>query len=133
MVNLYKIIVLFSYLIYVTFFFVPYLDVYLYDQDIFDVLSWAGFGALLELNEGIAYLFLLAYTVTLYGLIYFKAWARPMFLGLTLLSIIFRGIQGVEVFTPVDGVLSYITNLADGATIVLMYFTSINSRFSENA
>ena len=133
MVNLYKNIVLFSYLIYVAFFFVPYLDVYLYDQKMFDALSWTGLGALLELNEGIAYVFLLAYTVALYGLIYFKVWARPTFLGLTFLSIILTGIQGVEVFTPVDGVLSYITNLADGATIILMYFTSINSRFSENA
>lgn len=133
MVSLYKNVVFLSYLIYVAFFFVPYLDVYLYNEEMLDALTWAGFGALLEINEGIGYVFLLAYTVNLYGLIYFKAWARPMFLGLTLLSIIFTGIQGVEVFTPIDGVLSGITNLADGATIILMYFTSINIKFSENA
>lgn len=72
MVNLYKNIVLISYLIYVAFFFVPYLDVYLYDQEMFDALSWTGFGALLELNEGIAYVFLLAYTFTLYALLSHK-------------------------------------------------------------
>ena len=131
MVNLYKSIVLFSYLVYVLVFFIPYLDPYLYEQETRGVLSWTGYGALIELHNSVSYIFLMAYSITLYGMIQFRAWARPLFVTLTVMSIISNGVQGINVFTAIDSVLTYLTNLADGATIVLMYLTSVSNKFKK--
>ena len=131
MVNLYKSIVLFSYLVYVLVFFIPYLDPYLYEQETRGVLSWTGYGALIELHNSVSYIFLIAYSIALYGMIQFRAWARPLFVTLTVMSIISNGVQGINVFTAIDSVLTYLTNLADGATIVLMYLTSVSNKFKK--
>ena len=111
----------------------PYIDVHLHDQQTIDLLTWAGYGAYFNLSNTFGYITFAAYTITLFGLLNFKYWSKPTFVGLTLLSIIITGIQGIEVLPPIDAVLSYLTSLADGAIITLMYLTSISSKFNENA
>jgi hypothetical protein len=55
MVNLFKSIILFSYSSFVAFFFLPYLDVYVYEQETLDALSWTGYGAILAPNTFMVY------------------------------------------------------------------------------
>jgi hypothetical protein len=130
MEKLYRSVISFCYVSYVVFFFIPYFDLNLYNQEMLDALTWTGYGALIEFNELVTYLFFLAYTITFIGMMLFKLWAKRLFLILLTSSILLTIIQGVSVLTPIESVLFYLTNLADGATVILLYFTSISSKFN---
>jgi hypothetical protein len=132
MSKLYKSLVLFSYFTYAICFFLPYLDTYIYAQEGLDALSWSGYGSLVMPHEFIGYAFFIAYSITVIGMLYFHSWSKKLFVALTVLSTFFTAIHGFEVLPPIDAVLSYLTNLADGAVIALMYLTSLGKRFSES-
>jgi hypothetical protein len=132
MVNLFKSVVVFSYCLYAVSFFLPVLYLFQGHQETNDALSWTGHGAVIEIHYSIGWMVFLAYSITLYGMINFKSWSRPLFVALIALSILLTGIQGINVLTAIDDVLSHLTNLADGATIILMYFTSVSNKFSKN-
>lgn len=112
-------------------FFAPYFEFIHYDQETIDLLSWTGYSAIIEFNTLALYSFFAAYSITFLGMMFFKLWAKKLFLILLTISILLTATQGVSVLTAMDSVLSYLTNLADGATIILMYFTSVSSKFSE--
>ena len=133
MVILFRNVVIFSYVLYAAFVFIAFFSAYLYDQKTLDILTWNNYGTIIQLSHVFGYLFFFAYTVIFLGLIYFKSWARTAFVILTLLSVILTGIQGIEILPAIEGLLSYLMNLSDGAIIALMYFTSISSKFSNNA
>ena len=133
MVNLFRTLVLSSFTLYLVFFFIPFLDPYLYDTETLNVITWEGYGRIFDIPHAINYIFILAYLVTLIGVLYFQSWARISFLILTVLSIIVTGIQGMQILPPIEGVLMYFINLVDGATIILMYFSSLSTRFNKYA
>ena len=109
----------------------PYLDAYFYNQEVLDLLTWTGYAAVVEQFDLMGYMFFSAYTITLIGLLMFMSWARATFVILTSASLVLTALGGVQILMPIDGVLSYFTNLADGATIILIYFTSISNKFNE--
>jgi hypothetical protein len=133
MISLFKVLVVLSYAIYVVFFWLPEFDFYIYDQDTIDILSWSGFGALLAPNNLIGYLFFVGYSVILIGLLLFKNWARLSFVVITIASVLFTAIQGIQVMPAIEATIQYITTLIDGATIAIMYLTSVGQRFNKNA
>lgn len=129
MISLYKNIVLFSYVGYLVVFSIPYVDVIFLDQNTMDLLSWNGYNALSQSGEAIRYFFLIAYTIALPGCLLFKAWGRSLFTLLSIASLIATGISGLAILTPIENVIYYLINLADGATLILMYFSSIATKF----
>jgi hypothetical protein len=133
MINLFRVLVVISYVSYVLFFWLPDFDYYIHDQDTIEILGLSGFGALLPLNALCGYLFFAGYTVILLGLLFFKSWARPAFIIITICSMVSTTIQGVQILPALESTLAYISNLVDGATMVIMYFTSVSSRFNKNA
>ena len=130
---LFKLLISASYLIYLVFFFLPDIGEYYYSLETYKALSWVGYGEYLPPSDLYAYVFLIAYTVAFVGMYNFKLWSRTLFIVLTGLSVIFTAIQGAAVLLALDATLSYLTNLLDGATIVIIYLTSIDSEFKKNA
>ncbi|MDZ7803161.1 hypothetical protein [Thiohalophilus sp.] len=130
MIALFRNLIIFSYVVYAVFFFMPYFEMYLYEKEVLDALSWSGYGAIVSSNQIVSYIFFLGYTISLLGLFYFKSWARTLFIILTTLSVILTALSGVSVLPGVEGALLNMTILADGATIAIMYFTSISAKFS---
>lgn len=133
MSSLFRNLIIFSYVVYAVFFFIPYFEMYLYEKEVLDALAWYGYGAIVSPNQIISYIFFLGYTISLLGLFCFRSWARTLFIILTVLSVILTGLSGVSVLPGVEGALLNITILADGATIAIMYFTSVSEKFSQSS
>ena len=131
MEKLFKIIVITSYIAFLIYFFNPYLTMSLYSEFTLEALSWEGYGALVYMDSLVGYLLLAAYTIVLIGLLRFMAWARAFFISLTLISIVFTGVQGLVVLMPFDSVLVYIMNLLDGAAIIMMFTNPISNLFNK--
>ncbi len=132
MVNLFKSIVVFSYCLYFLCYFLPVIYLFQGNQDINDALSWNGHGAVIEIHHYIGWIVFLGFAIAFFGMLNFKSWSRPLFVALITFSILRTGAQGIAVFTAMEGVLSHLMNLADGATIVLMYFTDLSKKFNKN-
>ncbi len=132
MVNLFKSVVVFSYCLYFVGYFLPVIYLFLENQEINDALSWSGYGAMIEIHHYIGWMVFLGFAVAFYGMLNFKSWSRPLFVALIAFTHLSTGVQGIAVFTAMDGVLSHLMNLADGATIVLMYFTELSKKFNKN-
>ena len=132
MKNTFKNLVLASFVIYVVWLFLPYFDGELLSVETRGILSSSAYGAIVPPSNYIAYGFLAAYSLATVGLLRFKAWAKPMFITLTIASIVLTPLGGVGVSTSIEGLLSYLINLADGAIIAMLLFTEIRDEFSQN-
>lgn len=127
----FKNIVLISYILYVICFFLPFFDEYLLDQSELDALSWIGYGSIIPLDNVISFFFFIAYTTLALGLIYFKPWAKALFTMTVMLSIIATFISGIAVHTAIEETLIYITLLADGAILSMLYLSEIKLEFKD--
>ncbi len=94
-----------------------------------DALSWGGDGALLRLPPAFPWLFLLLYLAAAVGLWMFSKSARFVFLMLTAFFVVTSPLGGVQVQTALGSFLLQLTNLADGAILVLAYTTALKQRF----
>ena len=131
MEKLFKTIITTSYILFLIYFFNPYLTIDFYSENTLDALSWNGYGELVYMDSIVGYLFLAAYTIVFIGLLNFMAWARSFFVSLTLISIVFSIVQGLSVLTPLDSTLAYLITILDGATITIMFTNPISTFFKE--
>ena len=53
MKGVFRIIITISYLSYIIWFFLPYIDSYIFDQGVIDALSWTGYGSFLPNDDRI--------------------------------------------------------------------------------
>lgn len=94
-----------------------------------DVLAWNGYGALLPLPARLAWLFLLLYVAVAAGLWMFSGPARLVFTALIAFTVITSLLGGLSVQTAFGSFLLWLTNLADGAILVLAYTPPLKERF----
>jgi hypothetical protein len=66
------------------------------------------------------------------GLCFFKWWARPLFVGIYVLSGIQTLIGGMVILLPLEEMLTRITTLLDGAVIVLAFLPPISTYFAQD-
>lgn len=129
MKRIFQSIVVASLLLHVIWFFMPYAWIYIYKGDEADLLSWANYGALVDVNGSIPYLILFAYLIASVGLVLLKKWARTVFLALTISSVALSLVLGFIVSPPLDAAIGYIVALADGSILTIAYLTSLGSEF----
>lgn len=125
-------IVIFSVAAYVAWFFMPYIWEYLYDYETLGGLQWAGYGSKINLNGPIPYLIACVYLVSSLGLLFYKSWARSLFLVLTIFNIVSAPLWGLNVQGGYDAIIRYIVTLCDGAILALAYLSGISSEFKSN-
>ena len=131
MKRLFRSLVVASTLAYVLWFCMPFFSVHIFDSETLDALSWAGFGAIVDLGNLAPYMFLIAYGIIAVGLIYFQRWARTGFLILTVVAFILAPLSGLNVQTGIDSALSYFITLADGAILAIAFLTSMSDEFNQ--
>jgi hypothetical protein len=134
MTNLFRCIVLANFILYVIYFNFPFLWQYVYDAKTLEFLYWGGFGAKFNRENLtlIAYTFLLLISINTVGLLYFKHWARSMFVLLILVSIGFSLILGISLEGVYDKFLSMCISMLDGMIMVFIYLTRISKEFNES-
>ena len=129
---LFRYLVTTSFIIYTIWFFMPYFWNFLYDHKTQIFLTWNGYGGLIMNNAWIAYSFFLLYLITYCGLIYFKLWARVVFVVLMIGSFINTAIGGVVVRTALEYLLESLIFSIDGSIVIIMYFTDVKRNFRKD-
>ncbi len=129
---LFRYLVVTSFMLYTIWFFMPYFWNFLYDQKIQILMSWNGYGGLIMNNAWIAYSFFLLYLITYCGLIYFRTWARVVFVALMIGSFINTSIGGVVVRTAFEYLLESLIFTIDGSIVIMMYFTDVKIIFRKD-
>ena len=130
---IFKSLVVISMAAYVTWFCLPFFDVYLYPSDIAEMLTWTGYGGTINTGGTIPYIWLAAYGVVSIGLIYFHPWARTAFVALTVLAVVITPFYGLIIQSSYEGFFTYIMTLSDGAIIAMAYLTIIKDEFKSTA
>lgn len=128
-VRLFRALVIISTITYLIWFFQFLFGGWLISQRTWDALSWQGDGALLPIPPRLGWLFLLLYVAAAVGLWMFSKSARFVFLMLTAFFIITSPLVGVQVQTALGSFLLQLTNLADGAILVMAYTAPLKERF----
>lgn len=131
MEKLFKSLIVIAYFTYSLFFFKPFFDHYFLDEKTLDILSWTGYGSFVPygLNMVLVYLTLFLYLIASIGLYFFQPWAKPLFVGMTVISLSINTLSGVYIETAVGALLLDVTNLCDGAILAMLFLTPIGDRF----
>lgn len=132
MTQIFKTLVVVGMGFYTVWFFMPFLWPYLYEPNVSELLYWNGYNAIIDVNHPVTYIIFAAYLVVTVGLYLFKSWARKAFVILAVSSLIATLLSGMSIQTGVEALLNQITTLTDGALFVILYFTSVASKFSGN-
>ena len=127
--NIFRLLVISAMLFYVLWFCAPYLDSYIKDPNVQDLLLWHGYGAIIKPTDIEAYVWLLVYGLLSIGLVYFKAWARTAFLVVTVLAVTLILASGMTIHTVYEQILLQIVTLLDGAIIAMAYFSKLKDEF----
>jgi hypothetical protein len=128
-VRLFRALVVLSTITYATWFFQLLVAGGLISQDTWDALSWHGFGALLPLPPAFSWLFFLLFIAVAVGLWTFSKSARIVFTSLSAFLLIMLPFGGLQVQTGFGSFLQLITNMADGAILVMAYTAPLKVRF----
>lgn len=102
----------------------------LISEDTWDALSWHGYGAWLPMPPSVGWLVFFLYVVATIGLWMFSKAARLVFALLTGFSIALSILGGVQVQTALGSFLLLLTNMADGAILVMAYTPPLKDTFS---
>jgi hypothetical protein len=120
---LFRSMVFISAVFYVVSYFLPY-DAFEGTSTAVKLLTLDGYEALFNprsslLGSGILVLWLIAAM----GLLHFDNWARHLYLGLTVWSLIAAGLYGIRVSSPLEEVVDLVVSLLDGAILAMAYFS----------
>ena len=63
------------------------------------------------------------------GVFFFRRWARPVYVGIQLASVVASQLMSPSVVTPWSGVFDDLAMICSGLIIGLMYFSNATSRF----
>jgi len=127
--KLYKFLIVFGSAGYIIWFFQPYNILEIYDLEVFDILSMAGYGSL-DINwNAISYITLSLYLFSAVGMWFYINWARNLFLIITVVTVVMTATGGVSVETSIDATLSYLISLSDGALLFMCYFSSVSEKY----
>lgn len=129
MKNIFRYLLIVSTVFYILWFFLPFFWDQIYSVETLTALEWNGFGAILSSEGPIPYVIFLAYLFSIYGLLLYKAWARSLFLYLTIFSILSSPLWGLNVQGPYDLVLGSVITYSDGIILTLAYFSSVGEEF----
>jgi hypothetical protein len=113
---------------YLVLFFMPAIPLQL-SPEMAALRAYNGYGAIFASWPWFPWSFLLMWLTASIGLFFFQNWARGLFAALYLLVLLLRLIQGAIVHLAVEGFLSQLVSLADGAILALAFTEPLASQF----
>lgn len=75
--------------------------------------------------------FLIAYLASCIGLLMFKRWARPLFIGVAVVGIVVLPFEGVTLTSPLLSTVETLFSMVDGALLVMLLFDPIKAKFAK--
>jgi hypothetical protein len=107
-------------------------DAWLVEREL-DVLSYLGYGAMINLPSVVHWLILLTWFSAVIGMYFFIPLARLVFLILVCVSTILVIVSGMSVMTSVDAFLSDSGNIIDGVILAMAYLSSVAICFNNSS
>lgn len=127
----FKTLVLTSFLLFLTWWFLPYAEPYLApDAETLSFWESTGFDARMLLPNWFYNLWLVFWIVAYAGLFMMHRSMRTIFLAGYVLSLIMAPFLGSVILSPWSSVVSNIGMLLDGAVLALAFFSSVAPRFN---
>lgn len=129
MTKTFRLLVLLSLGLYVLWFYFPYLDPYLFDDERLAIWDYTGFDAKFEFPLWHYYLWLAFWAVVTYGLYNFAKWSRDLLIIGYIVGYFLAPVYGTAIQSPVSSVLGNLNTLLDGIIIGMAYFSPVAERF----
>ena len=122
-------LIIISVLIYIIFYILPSVDFLWLSQDELDLLKHRGEKALLPLPMFVINTLYSLWLFNSIGLFFYFPLSRKIFVILLILSIVLLPFSGYVAYSPLEKLLTTITNTIEGALLIIMYFTSLRGKF----
>lgn len=131
--KIFRIIVALMLATYVVYVAIPYTWPLLYDQATLNALYWNGYGGSINVYGPVPYVLAATMLISLFGLFFFKIWARNLFFICTIVSLAMGPFRGIVVLGPLESIPSGIISLCMGAILAMSYLSSVKDKFQVNA
>jgi hypothetical protein len=99
--------------------------------DMADAVGWSGFGAALAFPPVVYWATVALWIAATVGVYFFIPGARLLYAFLVGFNMFTMLVGGVGVNLPAESFLLYLTNMSDGAVLVLAYWSPLRKRFQE--
>lgn len=129
--KIFRTLVVVSTLLYIAYYFIPYLDHLWLPEDEYRFLTYNGAKSIIEFPNIVFHIIFIAWLITSVGLFLYFNIARKTFVALIIFSILQTPLIGYAAYSPVESLLIYVSNTIDGALLAIMFFTSVNLKFEE--
>ena len=132
MEKLFRTLVISTTLLYVFFWFLPYIDHYWLNEDELDLASWDAAGSIVPQSLIINLIWFSIWVTTGIGLYFYRPAARTIFLFLMPISTVYSAFCGFLVLPPISAAIIGLVNMLDGAVLAVAYLTGVGKRFESN-
>jgi len=133
MKQLFRFIVVISTLLYVIFWFLPYVDYLWLTEYEIELASAEGYGGYIPQSLVLAWAQLIIWVVISVGLFFFIPLARTAFVLMLVITAITNFLWGFLVMEPISAGLISIITTSDGVILTMMYLTSLSKYFEKSA
>lgn len=132
MIKLFRCIVIGTMTLNIAYWCVPELLYQIQTEEQRVLTSWDTYGAVLDAPEWFYWAYLIGWLLLLSGLLLHIRLARVLFLIALGGELVLVTLFGYRVFSPADLVIGNMLLLANGATLVIVHFTSVSQHFNES-
>jgi hypothetical protein len=116
--------------IYVAVLILPFNWPLIYSNEVIEKIVWSnGAGAIVYIPIALFYTISALYMISLIGLIFYKRWAKYVFISLTGFVLIANLGQGVFSQGPLESFGNQALSLIDGFIVALIFYSPISERF----
>lgn len=128
-IRLFQLLVVISATSYIIWFCLPYFSGYL-SEDQQSLAGYYGYGAILPVLDIYYYGSWFGFSlVASVGMFFIQNWARHLFLCLIILDIVLAPVSGFMVQAPLDTAFSSLSQLVDGAILLMAYTSPLSESF----
>ena len=129
----FRYLVLFSFVLYVLWFYFPYIDPLFFDEERLGAWELSGLDAKFEFPAWYNYLWMAFWAVVAFGLYQFNAWSRELLIIGYIIGYFLSPIHGTEIQSPLSASVSNLNTLIDGVILGMAYFSPVAERFNTRA
>jgi len=129
--KIFRILVVTSMVIYAVFWFLPYFTYLWTTTEVLNLLSFNGYGRLVQFPVLVEWALLFTWLLVSIGLITFNRSARNQFIVLNILSLVLIPLSGLIILSPMEALLFSIVGILDGAIISMFYFSPVAQEFNK--
>ena len=129
--KLFRTLIITSVVLYLAFHTMPYLDYTSLTENELDLLSWGGYNSTIPGEPYTSYAIAIIWLCISISLFFYINIARLLFAIMLIFTAILSPFTGYAVYTAIGNTIVSILEMIDGALLIMMYFTSVSTKFTK--